>query len=107
MSRLPRGVKTPSYEYYLPILRILNRIEGRVRVAEIYAPIFEEMRHVLNKDDLEDLEDNERPEPRWINTVRVARDELVKRGFLYKMEDVGRGYWKITPQGCEYLSQFK
>ncbi len=110
MPRLPKGLKTHQTKYYIPILLALSRMGAskKVKVGDLYEPvrlIMQKEFRLLNKYDFEDLEDNNRPEPRWMNTMRVARDEMVKAGYLEPLSRVGHGYWKMTDHGRQYLKE--
>ena len=99
-NALEAGLKTPSWGFYGPILAALVARNGRERLRYLYAPVRLEMTGVLNDHDLEEL-DNSTPEPRWMNTMRVARDELVKRGFIQPTSVSGHGVWEIQTRAAE------
>jgi hypothetical protein len=88
----------------MPILRALKAKGGRARVADLYGPVEQQLD--LNKWDYDYLEENDRPEPRWMNTMRVARDMMVKEEWLESLSVAGRGFWQIAEKGRKKLAEW-
>lgn len=106
MAKLPKDVKTPNYRYYIPILRALRGKGGRAAVADVYPLVQDQLSDVLNDFDYENVPNESKPEPRWMVSMRWARDEMLEKGMLASSELSGRGYWEMLPEGEKYLNQW-
>lgn len=89
--RAPKGEKTPNEEFYKPIIQVLREAGGELRTAKAVDRVGELMRGRLNDTDLGELKTGE---PRWRNTVRWARNDLVNRGALDP--DAPHGVWRLA-----------
>lgn len=94
-KNLPAGAKTPSKAFYLPLLKILQAAGGGIKAAEAIRQIGLCVR--LNDYDNELLRSGG---IRWENTVRFARNELVKKGLMQKGTS---GMWQISKAGQAHL----
>jgi len=102
LGKLPKGIKTPEKEYYLPILRTLVEMGGSGRVAPVCDSVYKKMKKILKPVDMEKL--NSVPhDPRWRNTAQWARNEMKDMGLIAK--DFTFGVWEITDAGREYLEK--
>ena len=99
-GRIPRGVKTPTRAYRIPILETLVEMGGRGRVREVLKRVYKKMAKQLNSFDLESLPSNPRS-IRWENTAQWCRLEMIRRGLLSRTSP--SGIWEITPEGRKYL----
>jgi hypothetical protein len=97
-----RGSRTPESMFYIPILRVIVSLGGRGRVREILPLVEGEMKESLGFRDYETMK-NDSDQPRWANTVRWARDSLVKEGLLEKGSP--RGIWEISEAGRQKLEE--
>jgi hypothetical protein len=79
--------------------------EGTVRPREAYrelAPLFPS----LTPD--EKNKRYQQSQSKWANAVQWARHHLVERGYIFDAKGgKGKGYWTITPDGRQYVQQFK
>lgn len=93
-SRKKRGPITPLWEYYQPILRAIVQAGGEARRSEIEPVVFKVMEARLQPGDVE-ISGGRRP--RWQNSIRRARRQLIKEGWI----SVGgsKGVWRVTEKG--------
>lgn len=101
-SRLPRGLRVPQENYYLPILECLQQLGGKAKANEVLDCVYEKMKSQFANYDCEIFKSGQR---RWENTAHWARYDLVQKGYL--SSDSERGIWEITQKGIEYLNKIK
>ena len=99
--KIKKGIKTPQSQYRIPILQVLTELGGRGEVNEILEKVYEKMKDILNKVDLELLPSG--TDYRWRNTAQWARNTMVNEGLL--RNDSPRGIWEITEKGKIYLKE--
>lgn len=102
LGKIPRGTKTQTKEYYIPILRTLVEMGGSGKAKPVCESVYKRMKKVLKPVDLEKL--NSVPhDPRWENTAHWARNEMKDQGLI--SNDSPFGLWEITPAGRAYLEK--
>jgi restriction system protein len=100
-GHLSAGQKTPSPEYYIPILQALVEVGGRGRTGKIMDRVGEIMDNRLNAYDRMQLP--KALEIRWRNTIGWVRPDLEGKGYL--RANSPHGIWEITPAGRDYLER--
>ena len=85
--------RTPLWEFYRPILKVLIALEGEASAGQIEAEIEGEFDGMLKEGD---FVKNARGIPRWGVMVRRARKPMIKEGFL---SDEHIHKWIITKKG--------
>lgn len=100
-DRPPRGVRTPQQTYEKPILESLQQLGGSGAVAEVLDRVFLKVRHLLNQYDLQPVASSGGREPKWRNSAKWARWDLVRGGFLLSTSQTG--VWEISEAGRERL----
>ena len=96
LGKLRKGLRTPTEAYYLPILRVLDKMGGSGKVAEVLDRVGAIMKPVLKDVDYEPLASN--PDNlRWRNAAQWARNNMVNEGLL--KADSPRGFWEIADKG--------
>jgi len=96
LGRLRKGRRTPESEYYLPILRVLEKMHGSGKVADVLDRVGIAMKPLLKDVDYQPLA-SEPSNPRWRNAAQWARNSMVHEGLL--KADSPRGVWEITEAG--------
>ena len=92
--------RTPASSFEFPILKaLLVGSGGKATVNVVLKRVELEMKNILKEEDRKTLGDA--GEIRWHNSAKMARRELVKRGYLNK--DSEHGFWQITDAGREYV----
>ena len=99
--KIKKGIKTPQSQYRIPILQVLTELGGRGEVNEILEKVYEKMKDILNKVDLELLPSG--TDYRWRNTAQWARNTMVNEGLL--RNNSPHGIWEITEKGKNYLKE--
>lgn len=99
-KRFP-GWKHREAFYYVPILKALEEMGGKGRVADVLKRVWDQVHTELTEFDLAPL--RSRGEIRWRNTACWARFKLIQQGLLRQGSPTG--IWEITPQGQEYLAR--
>lgn len=89
--RAPRGEKTANQAFYGPIAKVLREAGGELPTVEAVDRVGRLMEGALNATDLSVLKSGE---PRWRNTVRWARNDLVKSGVLDG--NAPHGTWRLS-----------
>ncbi len=102
LGKLRKGVRTPESAYFLPILRVLSKMGGKGKVAEVVDAVGEIMKSALKKVDYEPLASNP-DNPRWRNATQWARNSMVQEGLL--RDGSPRGIWEITDKGKAMLKE--
>jgi len=96
LGRLRKGRRTPESEYYLPILRVLEKMHGSGKVADVLDRVGIAMKPLLKDVDYQPLA-SDPSNPRWRNAAQWARNSMVHEGLL--KADSPRGVWEITEAG--------
>ena len=96
LGKLRKGLRTPESAYYQPILRVLEKMGGSGKVADVLDCVKETMKPVLKDIDYEPLASGP-DNPRWRNAAQWARNSMVKEGLL--KGNSPRGVWEISVQG--------
>ena len=99
--RLEPGRRTPTADFYIPILRVLVEMGGRGPTKQALIRVGEILESRLTADDRLPLLST--PELRWRDTVSWARIDLKEMGYL--SVNSPRGIWEITPAGRVYLEK--
>jgi Mrr restriction endonuclease-like protein len=99
-SRATPGSILPEREYWLPILRILDRAGGSAQANDVIDALGPHMEHRLRPADYEVLRMGE---VRWRNRARFARLRMKERGLL--SDKSSRGIWELTEAGRRYLDE--
>jgi hypothetical protein len=102
LGRLSRGQRTHQSAYYLPILEALEKLGGKGKVSQVLDSVCEIMKLILKKVDFDPLRSNSST-PRWRNTARWARNDMVQKGLL--RGDSPHGEWQMTDLGRSRLQQ--
>lgn len=102
LGKIPKGVKTPEKEYYIPLLRTLVEMGGSGKTAEVCDAVYRKMKRILKPIDMEPL-NSEPHDPRWRNTAQWARNELKDQGLI--ANDSPFGTWEITQAGRDFLER--
>ena len=89
-----RQPTTPLWEYYQPILKALVQAGGEARRPELDPLVLQVMEDRLQPGDHEVAGGGR---PHWQNSIRRARKQLIKEGWL--SEDGSKGMWRITEKG--------
>ena len=94
--------KTHRRQFLFPILLALSSLGGEGTVADVAAIVSETMSSTLNKVDKEQVFSGSKAgEPRWRNTMRWAKDSLMRFGLLD--DSAPRGVWRLSDLGYEFL----
>lgn len=97
-SRAAPGSVLPVKEYWVPILQVLEDMEGSAPSNDVVDALEEQMKDALTPRDFERLESGE---VRWRNRARFARLRMKEQGLL--SDSSHRGVWEITSKGSAYL----
>ncbi len=90
----------PVKDFYLPILKALEKNGGKATESKVFEIIEREMRNQFNHIDRELLQDGYTP--RWKKNVAWARYNMVKKDeFL--LSNSPRGVWEISERGRAFL----
>lgn len=89
--RAPKGAKTPTSAFHDAILEVLSEGGGELPTRDAVDRVGERMWHQLTEVDQAPLQSGE---PRWRNSVRWARNELVEQGLLDA--DAPHGRWRLA-----------
>ena len=100
-GKLPRGLRTPREAYLRPVLEAVLELGGSAHVAEVLKVVEQKLRPLLNEVDYQKLPSG--GSIRWENTANWARYYLVQEGLLASVSESGRGVWRITEQGRQWL----
>lgn len=100
-GRLPRGMRTPEEDFYLPILRALKQLGGSAKTSDVLDTVGELMADTLREVDYEPLLSDPKL-PRWRNTAAWARNHLVREGYL--RDDSPKGTWELSDKGRQYVA---
>ena len=90
-ERARKGERTPTEEFYEPLLRVLAAAGGQLPPVDAINEVGRHMAERLNEVDRARLPSGE---VRWRNTVRWARQRLEEQGKLDPKAPYG--VWKIT-----------
>ncbi len=101
-GKLRKGVRTPEAAYYLPILKILEKMGGSGKVSDVLEQVGKVMNPVLKQVDFEPLASGP-DNPRWRNAAQWARNSMVQQGLL--KSDSPHGTWEITDAGRQHLKE--
>ena len=104
-AKLPRGLRTPQEAYRRPILEAVSELGGSAHVAEVLKVVEQKMKPLLSDVDYQMLPSG--GSIRWENTANFARYNLVQEGLLASHSESGRGVWRITGQGRQWLEMGK
>lgn len=88
--RAGKGEKTPNEAFYGPIVRVLREAGGELPTRQAVERVGQLVEHDLNEIDRGVLKSGE---ARWRNTVRWARNDLIKKGDLDP--DAPHGTWRL------------
>jgi len=102
-NKLNNGLKTSKKEFYYPILATLYKSGGKENIKNVYKIIEKSMSSVFNKYDHGHLKSTPNV-PRWKNTLRWARQDLVEMGFINNKTKIG--VWSLTKVGKEWLDNY-
>jgi restriction system protein len=100
-KRMPRGQRTHTSAYRVPILQSLVELGGSATTSDVLDKVEAKMRHQLNDYDRSPLASNH--EIRWRKTAQWARYDMVKEGLLSSHSP--RGIWEITEAGRRWLAE--
>ena len=103
-GKLEKGLKTPQSAYIYPLLDTLMEFNGSAPYSVITKQVYEKMKHIFNSYDLSPVTHNKYI-PRWKDTLKWIKIDLVNRGILEKNTE--RGIWTITEYGKAYYAQHK
>lgn len=84
---------TPLWEYYRPILQILEELGGNAKREDIIKSIEPRVLELFKNGD---MLINSNGLPKWKNMIRKAKKPMIAEGFL---DGNAKGFWKITAQG--------
>lgn len=96
------GKKTPQKDYFIPILRALDRLGGSARMQDVIDLVGEMMKDKLKPTDFEPLKSDAKA-IRWVNTAQWARLELVNSGLMKSGSP--HGIWEISERGRRHLEK--
>jgi hypothetical protein len=98
LPRARQGELTPQIDFYVPILQALDEAGGKLETSRVLDEVYRRMKHRLTPADLRPL----RNIP-WKNSVHWARKQMLD--FTPPLLDGSspRGWWKITPEGRDFL----
>ena len=102
-SRLPKGVRTPSEAFRIPILEALTELGGSGRIKNVLERVEAKVKDQLNEADYQQLSSNK--SLRWYNSAQWERQSMVDEGLL--KSDSGYGVWEISEIGRRYLASHK
>jgi hypothetical protein len=88
-----RADQTPLWEYYRPILRVLEEIGGRANARDLERRFEAACVSSLKAGDLELTSSGS---ARWKRALVRARSAMIKEGFI---ERDGKGAWRVTASG--------
>lgn len=103
-GKLDKGLKTPQSAYIYPLLDTLMEFNGSAQYSVVVQKIYEKMKDIFNSYDLSPVTHNKYI-PRWKDTLKWVRVDLVNRGILEKNTE--KGIWAITDYGKAYYAQHK
>jgi len=90
----------PVKDFYLPILKALEKSGGKATESQVFKIIEMEMRNQFNHLDHELLQDGYTA--RWKKNVAFARFNMVKKEHLL-LSNSPRGLWEISERGRTFL----
>jgi hypothetical protein len=96
-----RRGRTPERAFYAPILRALTALGGRGSLLAVITLVEQELQAQFSLEDLQPTPQTS--ELRWRNTLRWARRDLVRRGWL--RDSVNKGVWEISEVGRQWLAE--
>jgi hypothetical protein len=97
-SRAAPGSVLPVKEYWVPILQVLEDMEGSAPSNDVIDALEKRMKDVFTQRDFERLKSGE---IRWRNRARFARLRMKEQGLI--SDSSHRGVWAITSLGSAYL----
>ncbi|MGA9380212.1 MAG: winged helix-turn-helix domain-containing protein [Phormidium sp.] len=100
-KRLPRGKRTPNSAYYLPILKVIADFGGAAKTGDVLSRVEKLMSSILKEVDYQMMPSAPQT-PRWNNSARWARQEMVNQGLLKSGSPTG--IWEISDKGWQYLA---
>lgn len=100
-KRLSRGKRTPNSAYYLPILKVIADFGGAAKTSDVLSRVEKLMSSKLKEVDYQMMPSAPQT-PRWNNSARWARQEMVYEGLL--KNDSRNGIWEISDKGRQYLA---
>lgn len=86
-----RSLKTPNQAFYGPLVRVLREAGGELTAGEAVDRVGQLMADRLNDVDRSAVKSGE---VRWRNTVRFARNDLVKQGMMD--DESPFGIWRLA-----------
>lgn len=92
--------RTQEWEFYIPILRVLDEMGGRGRVQDILKRVEDLMADRLTKADRMPIKSGEE---RWRNTAKWARKHMIRERPPLLNPTSEFGWWEITDEGRNYL----
>jgi len=101
-GRLHRGVKTPSKDYYRPILQALIDLGGKAKSDDVLKRVEKAMHDRLKPIDYEPLPSNPN-ETRWKNTAKWARKDMTMMKPPLLKPNSPPKIWEITETGRKFL----
>jgi hypothetical protein len=93
-----KAERTPLWEYYQPILRALEELDGSAVTAELLPEVERELDGRFRAGDHELMA---KGQPRWQVMVRRAKRQMTKEGFI----ESNANRWIITPAGRRSVSE--
>lgn len=101
-GRLHRGVKTPSKDYYRPILQALIDLGGKAKSDDVLKRVEKAMHDRLKPIDYGPLPSNPN-ETRWKNTAKWARKNMTMMEPPLLKPDSLPKIWEITEAGRKFF----
>jgi hypothetical protein len=93
------GELLPESEYWLPILEVLEKENGKAKGSEVIDVLEGKIGHLLKTRDQDILRMGE---VRWRNRARFARLRMKELGLI--SSESPRGIWEITEKGYGFLA---
>ena len=92
--------KLPQKAFRRPLLKVLHRLGGSARVADLRPAMREEMLSSFLPGDLKRISTGEE---RWWNATCWERSNLVKEGYI--RADSPRGTWTLSKKGAAHVER--
>ena len=89
-----RPPRVPEEALREPLLQVIYEGGGTVRGRDFYPALRERMKRYLTPGDFDRMQSSD---DRWRNSVKAARDRLVREGSL--RDDSPRGVWALSDAG--------
>lgn len=99
-----KGKGFPRSEYVFHILEILEQAGGAAKVKSVLATLERRIGHLLNDYDWEPLKSHP-TEPRWQNSAKWCRKNMIGKGWL--ADNSPNGVWELTELGRAELERLR